>query len=306
MERILQYMESLQARMQALVDEMDSICQEMNALKEVCEACHQEKNMETIALSVAAVAAAVENSDAAFLENEAGKIATLVDFPEEFSEMEDLSGGSPEIEKLIEVSFEIEELPAKEEIVESEFEPEEAIMVETEDEPEEATKEESEEGTVEESNDITEAATESEIGEYSEESGFEETIEESEEVTKEETKEIFLQEPAESLAATLSQDRPDSLAEHFEKSMNQKRLQSTLAAQRYADLSKSMSLNERFRYQRELFRNDRDALSQLMAALDTMESWSEAEDYLNAFHWDSELPVVQDFYAMIEQHFNER
>ena len=114
-------------------------------------------------------------------------------------------------------------------------------------------------------------------------------------------------EPAsETLADVLNHERPDSLAEHYEKQLAQKRLQNTLAAQRYADFSRALSLNDRFRYQRELFNNNREALSALMSALDTMETWAEAEDYLATYHWDEELPVVQEFYAMIEQHFNQK
>lgn len=114
-------------------------------------------------------------------------------------------------------------------------------------------------------------------------------------------------EPAsETLADVLNHERPDSLAEHYEKQLAQKRLQNTLAAQRYADFSRALSLNDRFRYQRELFNNNREALSALMSALDTMETWAEAEDYLATYQWDEELPVVQEFYAMIEQHFNQK
>ncbi|MBO5664121.1 MAG: hypothetical protein J6R95_05010, partial [Bacteroidales bacterium] len=113
-------------------------------------------------------------------------------------------------------------------------------------------------------------------------------------------------EPAsETLAESLAQERPDSLAERYEKKLSQKRLQNTLAAQLYADFSRALSLNDRFRYQRELFNNNREALSQLLAALDSMETWAEAEDYLSSYQWDEELPVVQEFYAMIEQHFNQ-
>ena len=109
----------------------------------------------------------------------------------------------------------------------------------------------------------------------------------------------------ETLAESLAQERPDSLAERYEKQLAQKRLQNTLAAQRYADFSRALSLNDRFRYQRELFNNNREALSQLLAALDSMETWAEAEDYLSSYQWDEELSVVQEFYAMIEQHFNQ-
>ena len=135
-------------------------------------------------------------------------------------------------------------------------------------------------------------------GEMAEEEPAEEFVEEelSEELAEEEEEE----EPAPAQV----QERPDSVAERYEKQLAQKRLQNTLAAQRYADLSHAMSLNDRFRYQRELFQNNREALAQLLAALDTMEAWEEAEDYLRSYQWDEELPVVQEFYAMIEQHFN--
>ncbi len=99
------------------------------------------------------------------------------------------------------------------------------------------------------------------------------------------------------------QERPDSLAEHYEKNMNQRRLQNELAARRFADLSHSLSLNDRFRYQRELLDNDRDAFMQLMSAIDEMESWEDAADYLGTYQWDEESPTVRDFLSMIEQHF---
>ncbi len=99
------------------------------------------------------------------------------------------------------------------------------------------------------------------------------------------------------------QERPDSLAEHYEKNMNQRRLQNELAARRFADLSHSLSLNDRFRYQRELLDNDRDAFMQLMSAIDEMESWEDAADYLGTYQWDEESPTVRDFLSMIEKHF---
>ncbi|MBO5836173.1 MAG: hypothetical protein J6R12_09060 [Bacteroidales bacterium] len=123
--------------------------------------------------------------------------------------------------------------------------------------------------------------------------------------TTEPEPEIEAEPASETLADVLNHERPDSLAERYEKQLAQKRLQNTLAAQRYADFSRALSLNDRFRYQRELFNNNREALSQLLAALDSMETWAEAEDYLSSYQWDEELPVVQEFYAMIEQHFNQ-
>lgn len=263
---MLQHIARLQERLQVLVQEMDEIRLEMNELAALCE----------VALSAPAI------EDESLPASETTETETAADQADNEAQVDEA-----------EASFEEDDSFAEEEQV---LEADEV------------------EAAVDSEDNLNEAVDEAFVsGEE-----FDEDFEEFEEAVQQELRENFkeleeavlqeLQEDyvaPETLADTLNQDRPDSLAEHYEKQLAQKRLQNTLTAQRYADLSHAMSLNERFRYQRELFANDRNALSQLLVALDAMESWAEAEDYLNSYHWDEELPVVQDFYAMIEQHFNQ-
>jgi hypothetical protein len=99
------------------------------------------------------------------------------------------------------------------------------------------------------------------------------------------------------------QSRPNSLGEHFEKTMPQKGLHVTTPYNNAA-LSKSMSLNDRFRYQRELFQNDATKMAEMMAIIDSLSSMEEVQEYIrSSMDWDEEVEIVQDFYAMLEEHF---
>lgn len=69
-------------------------------------------------------------------------------------------------------------------------------------------------------------------------------------------------------------------------------------------LRKSLSLNDVFRFRRELFGgNDRD----YRASIDVIDSYStfeEAEDYLlNDLQWDASNPVVEEFMDIVKRHF---
>ena len=70
------------------------------------------------------------------------------------------------------------------------------------------------------------------------------------------------------------------------------------------DLIKSISLNDRFLFQRELFNNDREAMNAMMAKLNTFENYEDAEAYLrrNA-SWDFEDQTVKDFLYAIKKGF---
>jgi len=70
------------------------------------------------------------------------------------------------------------------------------------------------------------------------------------------------------------------------------------------DLIKSISLNDRFLFQRELFNNDREAMNVLMAKLNTFENYEDAEAYLRRnTSWDFEDQTVKDFLYAIKKGF---
>lgn len=320
MEKILQHIEALQERLQSMSEEMAIVRLQLDDLKLLCQAAF-EPSLETpevsqedamiIGAEFAATALLINNSESSEEESleesleasEAESLEVLAnEVPDSYEDApvftDDGADDAPDFDadEISDVADEIsnvEEEDAVDEIVLENPVMDEAVEAEASDgEP----KPENEHDLETEIGDEAEAEIEAEN---------ETTVEAVIETIEPETEDDG--EPAsETLADVLNHERPDSLAEHYEKQLAQKRLQNTLAAQRYADFSRALSLNDRFRYQRELFNNNREALSALMSALDTMETWAEAEDYLATYQWDEELPVVQEFYAMIEQHFNQK
>lgn len=336
MEKILQHIEALQERLQSLSEEMAIVRLQLDDLKLLCQASF-EPSLETpevsqedamiIGAEFAATALLINNSESSeeesleeseaeslevageesleesvteSLETLANEVSDSYEDAPVFTDdgADDGADDAPdfdadEISDVADENSNVEEEDAVDEIVSENPVMDEAVEAEASDgEP----KPENEPDLETEIDDEAEAEIEAEN---------ETTVEAVIETIEPETEDDG--EPAsETLADVLNHERPDSLAEHYEKQLAQKRLQNTLAAQRYADFSRALSLNDRFRYQRELFNNNREALSALMSALDTMETWAEAEDYLATYHWDEELPVVQEFYAMIEQHFNQK
>lgn len=70
------------------------------------------------------------------------------------------------------------------------------------------------------------------------------------------------------------------------------------------DLIKSISLNDRFLFQRELFNNDREAMHAMMEKLNTFENYEDAEAYLRGnTSWNFEDQTVKDFLYVIKKGF---
>lgn len=73
------------------------------------------------------------------------------------------------------------------------------------------------------------------------------------------------------------------------------------------DLRKAFSLNDRFRYRRELFANNDVEMNDTLNLVETMHSFSEAEDFFYGdLEWDKEAPEVIDFMNVIRNHFYNR
>lgn len=67
-----------------------------------------------------------------------------------------------------------------------------------------------------------------------------------------------------------------------------------------ASLLKSFTLNDRFRFRRELFAGNDDDFNETLQLIADMESYTEAEDYLlNDMMWDRENPAVADFLEIL-------
>lgn len=80
-------------------------------------------------------------------------------------------------------------------------------------------------------------------------------------------------------------------------------LDERLARERAADISKAFTLNDRFRFRRELFNGNDSDLSDTLMILAGMESYDEAADYLlGDMMWDKNNASVADFMAILAQH----
>jgi len=71
------------------------------------------------------------------------------------------------------------------------------------------------------------------------------------------------------------------------------------------NLRKAINLNDRYRYQKELFGGNLELMNSVVDKLDAMASLEDATDYLRReFAWDAESKTVTDFYLLLESRFS--
>lgn len=71
-----------------------------------------------------------------------------------------------------------------------------------------------------------------------------------------------------------------------------------------AELSKGLSLNDTFRFSRELFNDDKDEMNRVLQEISNMNSLSEAISYLSMYvEWDEENEVTKDFVELLKKYF---
>lgn len=81
-------------------------------------------------------------------------------------------------------------------------------------------------------------------------------------------------------------------------------LDEKLARERATDISKAFTLNDRFRFCRELFRNSNEEFRETIEVIGTMSDMEEAEEYFyNDLCWDPEKDEVKEFMAIVAKHF---
>lgn len=70
------------------------------------------------------------------------------------------------------------------------------------------------------------------------------------------------------------------------------------------DLRRAFSLNDKFRFRRELFSNSEVAMTNAINMVQAMNSYDEAEEYFfQDLGWDAESEEVKDFMSVIQKHF---
>jgi len=84
-----------------------------------------------------------------------------------------------------------------------------------------------------------------------------------------------------------------------------KRINDQLEQKRLKDLTKSLTLNDRFRFQREFFDNDTQKMLDVFSVINDTTSIEEALDYLRGVcEVDEESDSYKDFCVMLDLHFS--
>jgi len=81
-------------------------------------------------------------------------------------------------------------------------------------------------------------------------------------------------------------------------------LSDIMEKKKLADFSKALSLNDRFRFKKDLFGGDEAYMNKTLNLLNNMYSYKESIDYLsNELKWDMEDNTVGDFIRLLEKKF---
>ena len=113
-------------------------------------------------------------------------------------------------------------------------------------------------------------------------------------------------EPVEAPTPAPEEVEPEAEAEEFEPDPDDQPLTLDEALQRdmTKDLRQAFSLNDRYRYRRELFGNSDSVMNETLNLIEAMHSFDKAEDYFyNDLQWEHDSPEVADFMVIIKNHF---
>lgn len=185
-----------------------------------------------------------------------------------------------------------EQVDEQEPVVETEDEPEYVLEAEPEEELEAEPEEEIEAEPEEEIEPEVEA--EPEIEEEPE-SELEEEIEaEPEEELELEIVPEIEAEPEPEIIKNVDETAPDAIIT----------LDEAFIRNKAKDLKSAFSLNDTFRFRRELFGNSAADMNDAIDLVNAMNSYEEAEDYfINDLGWDAESDEVGEFMEIIRNHF---
>lgn len=82
------------------------------------------------------------------------------------------------------------------------------------------------------------------------------------------------------------------------------RLEDKLARERARDIFKAFTINDKFRFRRELFRNSQDEFDDTLYVIAQMTDFVEAEEYFyNDLCWNPENEDVKEFMEIVKKHF---
>lgn len=81
-------------------------------------------------------------------------------------------------------------------------------------------------------------------------------------------------------------------------------LSASLANKKIADIKQAISIGDRFRFQRELFRSNGEDMNKTLNYLNLLATEEEAMSFLKSkYGWDETNPTVEDFYQLVKRKF---
>ena len=98
--------------------------------------------------------------------------------------------------------------------------------------------------------------------------------------------------------------QPDEKAAEPAEVKSNRSLHELLEKQNMADFRKAFSLNDRFRFRRELFHGDEALMNQVVEDLNQITSLDEALKYINVrLAWDLKEAAAADFVKLLEKRY---
>ena len=105
-------------------------------------------------------------------------------------------------------------------------------------------------------------------------------------------------------ASVASEPEPDN-DEMAEPAAQSLRVDEKLQRSMSKDLRKAFSVNDRFRFRRELFGNSEAEFVDAINMIESMHSFEEAQEYfLDDLGWDEEVAEVSEFMNIVRNHFS--
>lgn len=99
-------------------------------------------------------------------------------------------------------------------------------------------------------------------------------------------------------------DEPSSKTTKTTEESEPTRLEDKLSRERAKDIFKAFTLNDKFRFRRELFRDSQDDFDDTLEVISQMNDFAEAEEYFyNDLCWDPDNEVVKEFMDTVRKHF---
>lgn len=106
----------------------------------------------------------------------------------------------------------------------------------------------------------------------------------------------------------LIQEREDRLSvnqpAHTVPSKSNISLHDILEKKNLSDFRKAFSLNDRFRFKRELFKGDENLMNQVISTLNEIHTLQDSLEYVKTqLRWDMNDETVQDFIKLLDKRF---